>query len=134
MKAQKHEEYEKKIEEKELKLEKKREEIDEEKEQIREVRKKLNETTDKQILLLETMSGLSHAEAKTLVFKKIETKYQADLQAFVEKYKIIKQEEAEKEGLRIIAQALPRIASDHISEYTVVSIDIPSEDYKGRLI
>ena len=52
----------------------------------------------------------------------------------LEKFKTIKAEEAQKEAAMIISQALPRIAADTVSEFTSKMIDLPSEEFKGKLI
>jgi hypothetical protein len=34
----------------------------------------------------------------------------------------------------IISRALPRVAVDSVTEFTTKSVDLPNEDFKGKLI
>jgi len=34
----------------------------------------------------------------------------------------------------IVAKALPRIAVDSVTEFTTKTVDLPNEDFKGKLI
>jgi ribonuclease Y len=43
-------------------------------------------------------------------------------------------EEAERRARRIITLAIERVASDHVSEFAVSSVDLPSDEMKGRII
>ena len=43
-------------------------------------------------------------------------------------------EEADKRAREIVTMAIERIASDHVSEYAVSSVDLPSDEMKGRII
>lgn len=83
---------------------------------------------------LELIAWMTQNEAKQEIFRRLESMLTKEKADFVEKFSRIKKEEAEKEARKIIAQALPRVAWDHVSEYTITSIDIPNEDFKGRMI
>ena len=65
---------------------------------------------------------------------KIEAEHQEELIRSIEKFKTIKAEEASKEAAIIISQALPKVAADTVSEFTSKMIDLPSEEFKGKLI
>ena len=43
-------------------------------------------------------------------------------------------EEADRRAREIVTLAIERIASDHVSEYAVSSVDLPSDEMKGRII
>ena len=43
-------------------------------------------------------------------------------------------EEADRRAREIVTMAIERIASDHVSEYAVSSVDLPSDEMKGRII
>jgi ribonuclease Y len=83
---------------------------------------------------LETISTMSTEEAKEQLLDEVEKESRADM------VRIIRQieEEAEAEGERrareLIADAIQRVASEHVSEVTVSVVPLPSDDMKGRVI
>ena len=65
--------------------------------------------------------------------ERIEAEHQEELIRYIEKFKTIKAEEASKEAAIIISQALPKVAADTVSEFTSKMIDLPSEEFKGKI-
>lgn len=118
---------EEKMEEKLEKLETEREKLTEKKKDIDKIIKKQNEK------LIE-IAGISKEEAKEELFSNVEVEYQKELTKFIDKLKTIKKEEAEKEAMQIITKAIPRVATESTSEFTTNLIDIPNEEFKGKLI
>jgi len=118
----------------EEKMDEKREKLEEERQKMRDKIKDVEKVIEKQTKKLEEVSGLSADDAKEQMFAIIEEKYQKEMVIFVEKLKRITKEEAEKEAQGIIVKALPRIAADSSSEFTTNLIDLPNEEYKGKLI
>lgn len=118
----------------EEKLDEKLERLELEKEKLKakneEIQAAINEQTNK----LSEIAQLSPEEAKEQLFTNIELTYKTDIQKFVEKYTMIKKEEADKEAGQIIARALPKMASEVTGEFTTILVDLPNEDFKGKLI
>jgi ribonuclease Y len=83
---------------------------------------------------LERVSQMTRDEAKDHLLSEVEREARADM------LRIIRQieEEAEAEGERrareLVADAIQRVASDHVSEVTVSVVPLPSDDMKGRII
>jgi len=118
----------------EEKMDQKLEKLDEEKKKIEDKQKQIEEIIEQQVAKLEEISWLSAEDAKTNLLTQIELKHQGELKTFIQKFKTIKTEEAEKEAQHIISQALPRVASDSTSEFTTNLVDLPSEEFKWKLI
>jgi len=118
----------------EEKMDQKLEKLEDERKTIDKRRKEADTIVEKQIKKLEELSNLSADEAKEELLNNIEIKYQAELKKFIEKLKTIKTEEAEKEAQRIITQAIPRVATDTTSEFTTNLVDLPTEEFKWKLI
>ncbi len=101
---------------------------------IETIRAELAGVKDKQLKQLELISGMSSAEAKQALLDvvEIETREEASrrLRGWEEKLK----EEADKKAQEILSQAIQRSASEIVSETTVVSVPLPSDEMKGRLI
>ena len=132
--VQKIEQMEARLLQREEKMDAKLDELTEEKQKVFEKQKEADLFIDKKKKELEAIAWLTELEAKDALFAQVEEIYTQDKLQFINKLKTIKKEEADEEAAKIIAQALPRVASTNISEYTVVSVDIPSEDFKWRLI
>jgi len=130
----KMEEIQNKLLEREEKMWEKLEKLEKEKEKVIEKQKEVEDVIKQQTDKLSEIAWLKKEEAKNQLFANMEVEYQEEIKAFVEKMKTIKTEEADKEAGQILAKALPRIASESVNEFTVKSVDLPNEDYKGKLI
>ena len=130
----KMEEIQNKLLEREEKMWEKLEKLEKEKEKVIEKQKEVEDVIKQQTDKLAEIAGLKKEEAKEQLFANMEVEYQNEIKEFVEKMKTIKTEEADKEASQILAKALPRIASESVNEFTVKSVDLPNEDYKGKLI
>lgn len=118
----------------EEKMDEKLERLEQEKVKLTEKQKEMDAIIQKQIEKLSEVAKLTKEEAKELLFKNIEKEHQKELITFIEKLKGIKKEEADKEAAIIVSQALPRVAVDSVDEFTTRTIDLPNEDFKGKLI
>lgn len=118
----------------EERMDEKLERLEKKREKITEKQKEVNDIIKKQTEKLAEIAKLKKNEAKEQLFANMEIEYQKEIKEFVEKMKTIKTEEADKEAAKIIAKSLPRIASESVSEFTTKSVDLPNEDYKGKLI
>jgi ribonuclease Y len=118
----------------EEKMDEKLERLEQEKLKITDKQKEMDAAILKQVEKLSEMAKLSKEEAKEQLFANVEKDNQKELVAFIEKFKTIKKEEADKEAAIIVSRALPRIAVDSVDEFTTKTIDLPNEDFKGKLI
>lgn len=94
----------------------------------------LEELTAKETELLESISNLSLEEAEARLLAMAEDDIQHEIALRYRDYEDRAKEEAEDKARNIIAQAVQRLASDVVSEITVTSVPLPSDDMKGRLI
>lgn len=115
------------IEKKEAKLTAKTGELEVEKALVQLAKEKLNQE-------LENVSGLSLLEAKDLIFKRIKSDSKQEADKIVRKTLKEAEENGEKEARRIIVTAINRLAQVTVSEHTVSTVTIPSEEIKGRII
>ncbi|MFZ2150910.1 MAG: Rnase Y domain-containing protein [Candidatus Absconditicoccaceae bacterium] len=118
----------------EEKMDQKLEKLEEEKKKIVEKQKEAEDIVTRQNEKLSEIAGFGIDQAKEHLFRNIEEVNKKEISEFVEKFKTIKKEEAEKEAAQIVAQALPRIAADSVTEFTTQLVDLPNEDFKGKLI
>lgn len=132
----------------EERTDKRQEGLDRRSEQIEQREKRLNQrqsTIDKRfkdlekvesqrVAELERISGLSPDEAKALLLKAVEDETRQDMARMIRAVEAEAAEEAEKRARRVIITAMERLASDQVSETTVASVSLPTDEMKGRII
>ena len=85
-------------------------------------------------LELEALAGFDSRAAKDELLQKVEDEARRDAMVLVRDMESRAREEAEKRGRRILATVIQRMASDVVSETTMASVPLPSDDMKGRII
>jgi ribonuclease Y len=83
---------------------------------------------------LEKVAHLSVDEAKNILFKNIETKYEEDLVVRMQKMESLNAEKLDRRAKDIIAASINRLASSTASEMMTTSINIPNDEIKGKII
>ena len=105
-------------------------------------RQKLVESKDEQMtkVLAEQrerllqVSGMNVDQAKEAVLKRIEDETRHDCGELIQRITDQAQEEAKDKSRQIILQAIQRYAAEQTSDHTVSTVEIPSDDMKGRVI
>lgn len=131
---QKLEKIEERLQQKEEKIEEKKEQLEEEKSKITEKQKQVDDIIVQQAEKLSQIAKLNQEEAKEELLNIIKITEETEIKEFVEKYRTIKKEEADKEAMQIIARVMPRIAAESVGDFTSELVDIPDESFKGKLI
>ncbi len=83
---------------------------------------------------LESLAGMSAADAKNELIKRLEEEAHADA---ANRLRVIREESrrnAEREAKKIIALAIQRIAAEQTVETTVSTVALPNDEMKGRII
>ncbi|MCC6659427.1 MAG: ribonuclease Y [Phycisphaerales bacterium] len=80
------------------------------------------------------VAGLSVADARTQLLRRVEEDSRLDMAKVVRKVTEEAEHEAKDKALEITLMAVQRYATEHTSETTVRSVAIPSDDMKGRII
>jgi ribonuclease Y len=83
---------------------------------------------------LERVAGLSAPEAKKELVEGLRDAARAEAANSLREIKEQAQREAEKEGRKIVALAIQRMAADLTAETTVSVVQLPSDEMKGRII
>ena len=94
----------------------------------------LDKTLAEQRERLLQISGLSADQAKDMLLKRIETECRQEAGAMIQQITEQAQEEAKEKSRMIVLQAIQRYAAEHTSDHTVSTVNIPSDDMKGRVI
>jgi len=83
---------------------------------------------------LERVSSMTREEAKAQLLQEVERESRADMLRIIRQIEEEAQAEGDKRARHLIADAIQRVASDHVSEITVSAVSLPSDDMKGRII
>ena len=94
----------------------------------------LNELIAQQKSQLLKVANLTVEEAKAQLLSKIEKDLERETAQLIERRLEEAKETAEGQAREIIVIAIQRYAADHTCESTVSTVDIPSDDMKGRVI
>ena len=92
---------------------------------------KLNE---ERVAELERVSSMSRDEAKQSLLQAVENDARQDMARVLRQVDAEIKEEADRKARKVIALAIQRIASEQVSETTVSSVPLPSDEMKGRII
>jgi len=94
----------------------------------------LNELIAQQKSQLLKVANLSMEEARNLLLGRIEKDMERESELLVERRLEEAHEQAETRAREIVVTAIQRYAAEHTSDSTVSTVDIPSDDMKGRVI
>jgi ribonuclease Y len=115
-------------------LEKKNKELLAKVERVRQIKQELEQFSQQQREKLEKIAQMSQDEAKKELLDKTEKDYQ---EVILERIKKLEQDgriELEKRARDIITLSMQRFAASQASEISTTSVDLPSDDLKGRII
>jgi len=94
----------------------------------------LGKLLDMQRQTLHKLSGLSKEEATHRLLEMLDQELANEIGARIHKHEKRMAEMAEEKSREILITAIQRYASSHTSESTTSTVDIPSDDMKGRII
>ncbi len=83
---------------------------------------------------LETLAGMSVAEAKAELIKRLEEEAHADAGNQLREIRERAKRDADREARKIVALAVQRVASETTAEVSVSSVALPNDEMKGRII
>lgn len=79
-------------------------------------------------------SSLSKADAEERLLQRLDQQLKSETGSLILKYQQELKQEQEKLAREIVGMAVQRYASAHTSQMTVATVDIPSDEVKGRII
>jgi ribonuclease Y len=83
---------------------------------------------------LEKLAGIDVVAAKQEMLAQVEDEARREAMILVRDLEIKAREEADRRARRILATAIQRLASEVVTESTVSTVELPSDDMKGRII
>ncbi len=95
---------------------------------------KLEQTLKEQLRVLEKASGMSREEAGQKLMAALEQDLEHERGSILLKHKKQLDELVQAQGREMLLTAIQRYASAHTAESTTSSVDVPTDDMKGRII
>lgn len=115
-------------------LKKSQKAIEDKEKQIEEIKQVLRDLRKKQEESLERIAKMSKDDAKKVLFDLVEKEGKEDLVKKIREVDLYVKDQAEEQAKKLIVTAMQRVAAETASETTISTIDIPSDEMKGRII
>ncbi len=99
--------------------------------------KRLNEVEkaySQQMVELQRIAQMTVEEARAVVMEEAEKEGRNDMARIIRQIEAEARAEGEKRAREIIADAIQRVASEHVSEVTTSVVPLPNEEMKGRIV
>lgn len=122
------------LEQKEKDIEIEREKRQKENEHLETMKKEAKQLVEQQQTKLESIANLTREDARKELMDQLEHDAKMDASKIVRRIEEEATEEAQKKARWAIGAAIQRIASDVVTETAVGSIQLASDDLKGRII
>ncbi len=94
----------------------------------------LAELVQKQMEELEKISGLSREDAKNLLLEQLKVDLQQEANNLIRENENYIKETSNEKAKEILTSVMQRCVIDHVVESTVTSVNLPSDEMKGRII
>ncbi len=83
---------------------------------------------------LERVASLSTEEARAILLEQVAGETRQDMARVIREEEMLAKEEADRRARHIITTAIQRLASEQVAELTTTTLEIPSDELKGRII
>lgn len=83
---------------------------------------------------LQRVSQMSLDEARGILLLEVEKEARGDMARIIRQIETEAREEGEKRARKLISEAVQRVATDHVAEFTTSLVPLPNEEMKGRIV
>jgi ribonuclease Y len=87
-----------------------------------------------EVAKLEQIAQMTQEDARKDLFAAVEKEARADMARIYRQIEAEAREEGEKRARKLIADAIQRVASEHVAEVTSSVVPLPNEEMKGRIV
>jgi ribonuclease Y len=119
---------------KERELDHTKRKIVERREQLEKKSQELDGLVAKQVQKLHEISGLNREQAEKALLERLDKELAAEVAGRIQRHEEALRATSEEKARKVLGVAIQRYAAEHTAETTVSSVDIPSDDIKGRII
>ncbi len=116
------------------KLEQREQIINKRQSQIDKRANEVDKLFEQEMAKLQEIAQLSQDEARKELFAAVEKEARADMARIYRQIEAEAREEGEKRARKLIADAIQRVASEHVAEVTSSVVPLPNEEMKGRIV
>lgn len=102
--------------------------------QVEKVKGDIEKIHEDEVVKLTEITKLSKEDAEAQLLKRIEDSCKDALISRLRKLQLQSSEEMETKAKNLLAMVVQRQATSHLSEFTTSTIEIPSDEMKGRII
>ncbi len=102
--------------------------------EVQEIKERIKGIQEEQVAKLETIAKLGEEEAKDILLKQLEEKFSEDLKVRMRKLENENDDALDDKARDLLALAMQRMVSSYTVELTTTTVDLPSDDMKGRII
>ncbi len=102
--------------------------------EIENAKQKIKTIKLEQSKVLEKLSKLTKEQAKQELIKSIEKEYSDDVSKRIKEIQETSQEELDQKAREVLTLSIQKLASETATESTVSTVNLPSEEMKGRII
>ncbi|NTU73007.1 ribonuclease Y [Candidatus Roizmanbacteria bacterium] len=125
---------EQQIEEKDAQLSREKTSLEREKQHVETMKKDLEEKRDAILQKLEKVGQMTKEQARNLLLQGWEEKLKADIAKQIKSSEEEVKQKVDEKAKEMLVDAMRYGASDYVAEYTLSVVNLPSEEYKGRII
>ena len=89
---------------------------------------------EEQVEKLQEISQMTTDEARQILLAEVEKEARGDMARIIRQIEAEAREDGEKRARKLVADAIQRVASEHVAEVTSKIVPIPNDDMKGRIV
>ncbi|MEI6290261.1 MAG: Rnase Y domain-containing protein, partial [Chloroflexota bacterium] len=89
---------------------------------------------EQQMVKLQEIAEMTPEDARKILLAEVEKDSRGDMARIIRQIEAEAREEGEKRARNLIADAIQRVASEHVSEVTSAVVTLPNEEMKGRIV
>ncbi len=83
---------------------------------------------------LQQIAEMNKDDARKILLDEVEKEARGDMARIIRQIETEAREEGEKRARKLIADAIQRVASEHVAEVTSAVVTLPNEEMKGRIV
>jgi len=89
---------------------------------------------EQQMAKLQEIAEMTREQARQILLADVEKEARGDMARIMRQVEAEARDEGEKRARKLIADAIQRVASEHVSEVTSAVVPLPNEEMKGRIV